>query len=97
MSWIWISLILGCGGQQTFCCANYKFTDKLALLNQVVTCLDYDVVLVTENSGDPVSNPLLHQVNVDLLNVDLLVELGWELGRLQALLVDAGRHFENWR
>jgi hypothetical protein len=95
VSWICISLILGYVGQQTLCCANKRVTDKLVLLDQVVTSLDHDVVFVTEDSGDPVSNPLLHQVDVDFLDVDLLVKLGWELCRLEALLVDAKRHSEN--
>ena len=75
--------------------ADSRSTDKLVLFDQIVTGLDYDVVFVAENSGDPVSNPLLHEVNVDFLNVDLLVELGWKLCCLETLLIDARRHFEN--
>ena len=33
--------------------------------------------------------------DVDFLNVDLLVELGWKLCCLETLLIDARRHFEN--
>lgn len=65
---------------------------KLVLLNQIVAGLDYNIVFVAEDVGDLVGDPLLHQVNVDLLNVDLLIELGWKLGRPKALLVDAERH-----
>jgi len=69
----------------------------LILLNEIVARLDHNVVFVTEDSGDPVSNPLLHQVDVDLLDVDLLVKLGRELCRLETLLIDAKRHFEDLR
>jgi len=70
-------------------------TDKLVLLNQVVACLDHYVVFVAEDGGDLVRDPLLHQVNVDLFNVDLLIELRWEFGRPEALLVDAHRHCDD--
>lgn len=83
--------------QQTFRCVNWRVTDKLILLNEIVARLDHNVVFVTEDSGDPVSNPLLHQVDVDFLDVDLLVKLGRELCRLEALLIDAERHFEDLR
>lgn len=69
----------------------------MILLNEIVARLDHNVVFVTEDSGDPVSNPLLHQVDVDFLDVDLLVKLGRELCRLEALLIDAERHFEDLR
>lgn len=90
-------MILGCVRQQTFRCVNWRVTDKLILLNEIVARLDHNVVFVTEDSGDPVSNPLLHQVDVDFLDVDLLVKLGRELCRLEALLIDAERHFEDLR
>jgi hypothetical protein len=64
----------------------------LVLLNKIVACLDYNVVFVAEDGGDLVRDPLLHQVNVDLFNVDLLIELRWKLGGLEALLIDAERH-----
>jgi hypothetical protein len=64
----------------------------LVLLNKIVACLDYNVVFVAEDGGDLVRDPLLHQVDVDLFDVDLLVELGWEFGSLEPLLVDAHRH-----
>jgi hypothetical protein len=67
----------------------------LILLNQVVARLDHDVVFIAEDGGDLVRDPLLHQVNVDLFNVDLLIELRWEFGRLEALLIDAHRHFDD--
>ena len=88
-------MILGCVRQQTFRRVNWRVTDKLILHNEIVARLDYNVVFVTEDSGDPVSNPLLHKVDVDFLNVDLLVELGWKLCCLETLLIDARRHFEN--
>jgi hypothetical protein len=65
---------------------------ELILLNEVVTCLDYNVVFVAEDGGDFVCDPLLHQVNVDLFNIDFLIELRWKLSRSEALLVDAKRH-----
>jgi hypothetical protein len=65
---------------------------KSILLKEVVACLDYNVVFVAEDGRDLVGDPLLHQVNVDLFNVDLLIELRWKLSRLETLLVDAERH-----
>lgn len=65
---------------------------KLILLDQVVARLYDNVVLVPEDVGDLVCDPLLHQVNVDLFNVDLLIELWWKPSRLEALLVNAHRH-----
>lgn len=64
----------------------------MILLDEVVACFHYDVVLIAEDGGDFVRDPLLHQVNVDLLNVDFLIELRWKFGRLEALLVNAERH-----
>lgn len=64
----------------------------MVLLNEIVACLNYDVVFIAEDGGDFVRDPFLHQVNVDLFNVDFLIELRWELSRLEALLVDAERH-----
>lgn len=64
----------------------------MVLLNEIVACLDYNVVFVAEDGGDLVRDPFLHQVNVDLFNVDFRIELRWELSRLEALLVDAERH-----
>lgn len=65
------------------------------MLNQIVACFDYDVVFVAEDGGDLVRDPLLHQVNVDLLNVDFLIELRWEFSRLKALLIDAEGHVDS--
>jgi hypothetical protein len=67
---------------------------ELVLLYEVEACFDHDVVLVAQNRGDLVGDPFLHQVNVDLFNVDFLIELWWELSRLEALLIDAERHGE---
>lgn len=64
----------------------------MVLLEQVEACLDDNVIIAAEDQGDLVSDPFLHQVNVDLLDVDFLVELGGELGRPKALLIDAERH-----
>lgn len=69
---------------------------KSVLLEEVVACLDYNVVFVAEDGGDLVRDPLLHQVNVDLFNVDLLIELRWKLSRLETLLVDAERHTDGY-
>jgi hypothetical protein len=69
-------------------------TYKLVLLDKVVARLDYDVVFITKNGCDLVRDPLLHQVNVDLFNVNFLVELRWEFGRPQALLIHAHGHDE---
>jgi len=68
---------------------------KIISLKEVIARLDYDVVFVAEDGSDLVRDPLLHQVNVDLFNVDLPIELGWELSRLETLLVDAERHGDN--
>jgi hypothetical protein len=62
------------------------------LLDEVVACLDHNVIFVAKDGGDLVRDPLLHQVNVDLFDIDLLVKLRWELGRLEALLINAERH-----
>jgi hypothetical protein len=69
--------------------------DELILLDEVVACLDYNVVFVAEDGGDLVRDPFLHQVNVDLFNVDFLIELRWKFGRLHTLLVDTERHCES--
>jgi hypothetical protein len=63
--------------------------NKLVLLDKVVARLDHNIVFVAEDGGDLVRDPFLHQVNVDLFNVDFLIELRWEFGSLHALLVDA--------
>jgi hypothetical protein len=68
---------------------------ELVLLYEVEACFNYNVVLVTENRGDLVCDPFLHQVNVDLFNVDFLIELWWELSRFEALLVNTERHGES--
>ena len=65
----------------------------MVLLNEIVARLDHYIILVAKNCGNPVGNPLLHQVDVDLLDVNFLVELRWELRRLEALLVDTERYF----
>lgn len=41
-----------------------------------------------------VQNPLLHHLNVYFCHVDLPRELGWELGGLQQLCIDRGRHVD---
>lgn len=69
-----------------------KYTNKLALLNQVVARLDNYVIFIAEDGGDLVGNPPFDQVDVDFLDVDLPVELGREFGRHEALLVDTERH-----
>jgi hypothetical protein len=69
-----------------------RLSYELILLNEVVTCLDYNVVFVAEDGGDFVCDPLLHQVNVDLFKVDFLIELRWKLSRPEALLIDTERH-----
>lgn len=69
-----------------------RSTNKLVLLDEVVACLYYDIVFIAENGGDFVRDPLLHQVNIDLLNVDLLIELRWKFGSPQAFLVNAHCH-----
>lgn len=55
---------------------------ELALLNQVVAGLDYNIILVTQNLCDLLRNPLLHQINVDFLDVNLTIELRREFGGL---------------
>jgi hypothetical protein len=65
---------------------------ELVLLDEIVACLDHNVIFVAQDGGDLVRDPLLHQVNVDLFDIDLLVKLRWELGRLEALLINAERH-----
>lgn len=35
---------------------------------------------------------LFHDLQVDLLHINLLVELGWEFCALEELRVDTGRH-----
>lgn len=65
---------------------------ELILLDQVVARLDHNVVLIAEDGGDLVCNPLLHQVDVDLLNVDFLIKLRRELGCPEAFLINAKRH-----
>jgi hypothetical protein len=67
---------------------------ELVLLYEIEACFHYDVVLVAEDRGDLVRDPFLHQVNVDLLNVDFLIELWWELSRFEALLINTERHDE---
>jgi hypothetical protein len=94
VSWIWISLILGCGWSALSHTHSARITNELILLDKIEACFDYDVVFVAENRGDLVCNPFLHQVNVDLFNVHFLVELRWKLSRLEALLVYAKRHDE---
>jgi hypothetical protein len=69
---------------------------KLTLLKQVVARLDYYVIFIAEDGSDLVGNPPFHQVDVDLLDVHFLVKLWRELGRLEALLVDAERHGCGW-
>jgi hypothetical protein len=69
---------------------------ELVLFDKVVARLDYDVVFVTEDGRDLIRDPLLHQVNVDLFNVDFLVELRWKFSRPQALLVHTHRHAEEF-
>jgi hypothetical protein len=66
----------------------------LVLLNEIVACLDYDVIFVTKDGGDLVCDPFLHQIDVNPFDVDFLVKLGWELGRLESLLVNAERHHD---
>lgn len=41
-----------------------------------------------------VGSSLLHDLQIDLLHVHLLAELGWELGRLQQPSIHACRHVE---
>jgi hypothetical protein len=67
-------------------------TDELVLLNQIEARLYHDIVFVAQDRGNLVRDPFLHQINVDLLNVDFLVELGREFGRLEAFLIDTERH-----
>ena len=104
VSWIWISLIFGYRTSTKVRSCVAGLTNKLGLFDEIVTGLDHNVVFVAENGGDLVRDPFLDQVNVDLLDVDFLVKFGWELGRLEALLVDAHSHVSvccgcglNWR
>jgi hypothetical protein len=94
VSWICISLILGCSRLALACTCDARVTDELILLDEIVACFNYDVVFVAENCRDLVRDPFLHQVNVDLFNVDLLIELRWKFSRLEALLINAKRHTE---
>lgn len=50
--------------------------------NQVENKLDYDVILSSEDFSDLACYPFFHDLKVDLLHVNLLVELRRELGRL---------------
>lgn len=68
------------------------FTHKLTLLNQIVACFDNNVVFVAQNVRDLLRNPLLHQINVDFLDVNLTIKLRREFRGLEALLIDAERH-----
>jgi hypothetical protein len=94
VSWICISLILGCGMSARARMHSARVAYELVLLYEIEACFHYDVVLVAEDRGDLVRDPFLHQVNVDLLNVDFLIELWWELSRFEALLINAERHDE---
>ena len=69
-------------------------TYRLVLLNQVVACLYHNIVFIAKDIRDPASNPLLDQINVNLLDIYFLVELWREFGGLEALLVDAECHCE---
>jgi hypothetical protein len=62
------------------------------LLKQVVTKLDNHIVVIFENVCDPSGYELLHNLNIDLLDIDALVELRRELRRLQQLRIHAHRH-----
>lgn len=65
---------------------------ELILFDEIVARLNHNVVFVAQNRRDAVCNPLLHQVNIDLLDVDFFVKLGWKFGSLEALLVDTRCH-----
>lgn len=40
------------------------------------------------------NNSLLHNLEVDLLHINLLTELRWKFGRLEKPRIDAGSHVE---
>lgn len=67
-------------------------TYELVLLNQIVAGLDHNVIFVAQDIRDLLCNPLLHQIDVDLLDVNLTIELWRKFGGLQALLVNAECH-----
>jgi hypothetical protein len=64
----------------------------LGLLEEIEACVNDYVVFVAENTGDLACDPLLEEVNVHFGRVDFLIEFGWELGRFEALLINAHSH-----
>lgn len=63
------------------------YVRKTRILQKVEAELYYNVVLRTKNLGDLAGNPLLHDLNVNLLHVHFLAKLWGELCPLQELLV----------
>lgn len=60
----------------------------ICLLEEIVAHLHDDIILGSEELGDPPGDPLLDQVHLDLAGVYLDVEFGGEFSRQKALLVD---------
>lgn len=61
-------------------------------LNEVETKLNDYIVFTAQDFRDLPRYPFLHDLQVDLGHVNLLAELGWELGALEELGVHSGRH-----
>lgn len=61
-------------------------------LNQIVNHLNHNIIFAAEDFRNFACNPFLENLEVDLLHVNLLIELGRKLCALEELRVHAGRH-----
>lgn len=60
--------------------------------DQIEAQLNYDIVFAAEDFRDLVGYPFFYNLQVDLLHVNLLIELGRKFGRLHKSSISCGSH-----
>lgn len=60
--------------------------------DEIEAQLNYDIIFAAQDFRDLVGNPFFYNLQVDLLHVNLLIELGREFGRLHKPSISCGSH-----